>query len=320
MEYKPVVQIAKKQKDNGTWGDNILGVDPARWKIADDVGTVSRYRRLVELGVPSAERPFRIADRVLYRLLSRDEAHELTFEFRKAAKSSPELTTWVRSAMREAAATALAQGGQVEDPRVRGAAHRIASDVSQFLRSELAEKPLIRRGSRTILHPEAHPPTIFSVAMVALMPNLQRERAGFVERLAAFLAKPAAKRDYVIVVGKKVVKPVFQLLGDPIQADGAGHPKDLALALHWIELLARLGTVQSSEMAVRVLARLLKECDDRGVWTPKSLRTLPKSPSKLAAFAFPLEADGKTPERRQADVTFRLALIAKLAGWQLEFV
>ena len=320
LDQKAVVQILRKQKPNGTWGDNILGVHPVRWKILDDVGTVSRYRRLVELGVPASERAFRLTDRLFYRLLSKDDAPELMFEFRKAGKASPDLATWVRGAMREAATTALAQAGQVEDPRVRGAAHRIASDVSQFLRSELADKPLIRRGNRTILHPAACPPTVFSVAMVALMPNLQRERAGFVERLTAFLAKPTAKREYVVVVGKKAVKPVFQLLGDPIQADSAGHPKDLALALHWIEVLVRLGALHTSETAQRVLARLLKECDGQGVWAPKSLRSLPKSPSKLADFAFPLELEGKTPERRQADVTFRLALIAKLAGWQLEFV
>lgn len=320
LAQREVVQIARKQKSNGTWGDSILGVDPARWKILDDVGTVSRYRRLIELGTPATDRTFRLTERLFYRLLSKDDAPELMFEFRKAGKASPELVTWVREAMREAAATALAQAGQLEDPRVRGAAHRIASNVSQFLRSELADKPLIRRGSRTVLHPEAYPPTIFSVAMVALMPNLQRERAGFVERLTGFLAKPAGKREYVVVVGKKVVRPVFQLLGDPIQADSAGHPKDLPLALHWIEVLVRLGALHSSETARRVLARLLKECDAHGVWAPKTLRSLPKSPSKLADFAFPLEADGKTPERRQADVTFRLALIAKLAGWQLEFV
>lgn len=320
MSYKPVTQIIKKQKPSGTWGDNILGLDPARWKVLDDLGTVSRYRRLVELGVPATERALRLAERQFYRLLSRDEAPELTFEFKKAAKSSPELAACVRSMMREAATTALAQAGHVEDPRVRGAAHRIASDVSQFLRSELAEKPLIRRGRRTVLHPAAYPPTLFSVSMVALMPNLQRERAGFVERLAAFLAKPAMKREYVLLVGKKVAKPVFQVLGDPIQADSAGHAKDLPLALHWIELLVRLGMLHSSETAQRVLARLLRDCDEQGVWAPKNLRTVPKSPSRLANFAFPLEPDGKTPERRQADVTFRLALTAKLAGWQLEFV
>ncbi len=320
LQQKSVVQLVRKQRLNGTWGDNILGVDPIRWKILDEVGTVSRYRRLVELGVPTTDRPFRLAERLFYRLLSKDEAPELMFEFRKAGRSSPELAAWVRGAMREAATAALAQAGQHEDPRVRGAAHRIASDVSQFLRSELADKPLIRRGSRTILHPEASPPTVFSVAMLAVMPNLQRERAGFVERLTAFLARPAAKREYVVVVGKKVVKPVFQLLGDPIQTDSAGHAKDLPLALHWIELLVRLGALHTSESAQRVLARLLKECDDQGVWAPKSLRSIPKSPSKLADFAFPLEVDGKTPEHRQADVTFRLTLIAKLAGWQLEFV
>ncbi len=320
LNYKPVTQIIRKQKSNGTWGENILGIDPGRGKVLDDIGTVSRYRRLVELGVPASERALRLAERQFFRLLSRDEAPELTFEFKKATKSSAELAAWVRSVMREAAATALAQAGHVEDPRVRGAAHRIASDISQFLRSELAEKPLIRRGSRTVLHPEAYPPTLFSVGMLALMPNLQRERAGFVERLTAFLAKPAGKRQYVVLVGKKVVRPVFQLLGDPIQTDSAGHAKDLPLALHWIELLVRLGMLHSSETAQRVLARLLKECDERGVWAPKNLRALPKSLSKLANFSFPLEADGKTPERRQADVTFRLALTAKLAGWQLEFV
>jgi hypothetical protein len=320
LTFKPVVRIIKKQKANGTWGDNILGIDPARWKLVNDAGTVSLYRRLVEFGLPTPERPFRLADRVFYRLLSRDESTELAFEFKKAARSSPELMAWARGTMREGATAALAQAGQVEDPRVRGAAHRVASDVSQFLRSEVAEKPFIRRGSRTILHPDAYPPTIFSVSMVAFMPNLQRERAGFVERLASYLARPAAKRPYVIVAGKKTVKPVFQLLGDPIVADSAGHPKDLPLALHWIELLARLGMLQSSETAQRVLTRLLRECDEQGLWSPKNLRTLPRSPSGLSSFAFPLEADGKTPERRQSDVTFRLALIAKLAGWQLEFV
>ncbi len=318
--YRPVAHLIRKQKANGTWGDNILGVDPATWRVGADVGTVSRYRRLVELGLPAGERPFRLADRVLFRLLSRDESPELDFEFKRAAKGNPELGRYARAMMRQAATVALAQAGQVEDPRVRGAAHRIASDVSQFLRSELADKPLIRRGSRTVLHPEAHLPTIFSVGMVAFMPNLQRERAGFVERLTTYLAKPASKRTYVIQVGKRVAKPVFHLLGDPIAADSAGHPKDLPLALHWIELLARLGMLHTSETAQRVLARLLKDCDESGLWMPKSLRTLPRSPSRLADFAFPLEADGKSAAARQADVTFRLALIAKLAGWQLEFV
>ena len=310
--------MAKRQKANGTWGDNILGVDPGRGRVLPDGGTLGRYRTLVEFGLPPGDRVFKLSERVFFRLLSRDEAPELLFEFKKAGKVDGGVAAWVRTRMREGAAATLAHGGLPDDPRVRGAAHRVASDVSQFLRSELSEKPFIRRGGRTVLHPDAYPPTLFSVSMFAFMPSLQRERAGFVDRLAAFLARPAGKRAAVMQVGKRSYKPTHELFGDPLTVDAAGRTADIPLALHWIEILVRLGVLQTSETAQRALLRLLKECE-RGVWSPKGLRALPKCPSNLASFAFPLEADGKTVERRQADVTFRLALIAKLAGWQLVY-
>lgn len=320
MSYKRVVQVLKKQKDDGIWAGNILGIAPAKAQGIKDVGTVAQYRHLLELGVPRDERVYRRADRAFYRLLSRDTDPKLMYEYRKAAKTNSQLEGWARDLMREAATAALAQGGQDEDPRVRGSAHRIATNVSQFLRSEAAEKPIARKGSRNILQPGVHPPTVFSAAMIAFMPHLQRERAGFTDRFGDFLAQPAPKRTYSIQVGRKIIKPIFHLLGDPLQADGAGNPKDLPFALHWIELLVRLGALERSATAQRILTRLLKDCDDDGVWNPKNLRGIPRSPSGLADFAFPLELDGQAAERRKTDVTFRLALVAKLADWELQFV
>ncbi len=320
LDYKRVSQTLKKQKDDGVWAANILGIAPAKAQGIRDVGTVAQYRHLLELGVPRDVRAFRLTDRVFYRILSRDTDPALSFEYQKAAKANPALGIWARDLMREAATAALAQAGQADDPRNRGSAHRIATAISQFLRSELAEKPIVRKGSRNILHPEAHPPTLFSVAMIAYMPNLQRERAGFLDRLGAFLTKPAGRRTYVIQIGRKVIKPIFHLLGDPLQADSSGRPKDLPFALHWIELVIRLGMLEKSAMAQRVLVRLLKDCDESGVWNPKNLRAIPKSASGLADFALPLESDAKTLERRKADVTFRLALLAQLAGWELDYV
>ncbi len=319
-QYKGVTQTAKKQRANGTWAGNILGLAPAKAQDIKDVGTVSQYRHLVEMGLPRGFRSMRLAERVLFRLLSRDGDPSLLFEYQKAAKTLPPLGTWARGLFREAATAALAHAGHIEDPRVRGAAHRISTNVSQFLRSELSEKPLVRKGSRNILHPGANPPTLFSVAVVAYMPGLRRERAGFIDRLGHYLAQPASKRTYVIQVGRKVIKPVFHFLGDPLKADTAGNAKDLPFALHWIELLVRMGMLVSSPTAQRILYRLLSDCDDRGIWSPRNLRSIPKSPSKLADFAFPLEADTRKPEQRQVDVTFRLAHIAKLAGWELEYV
>jgi len=320
LECKQVQQVLKKQRKSGLWGENVLGLAPNKVAGYKDVGTISQYRRLLELGVPRDERAFRLADRFLFRLLSRDESPEMLAEFRTAAKANAELGLWCREQFREGAAVALAQAGLIEDPRVRGAAHRVASQVSHFLRSELADKPLVRRANRNVLHPEARPPTTLSMALLAYMPSLQRERAGFVERLTSFLSQPAPKKTYVITIGRKVVQPVYQLLGNPLEADRSGMPKDLPLALHWIELLVRMEMLHTNEIAVKILTRLLSDMDRNGVWAPKSLRSLPKSKSRLADFMFPLEQDGKTMERRQADVTFRLALIAKLSGWTLEFV
>jgi hypothetical protein len=316
---KQVALAFKKQKKNGTWGDGILGLGVQRGATARDVGTVSEYRFLAELGVPTEERAMRLAERVFFRLLSRDEDPSLLFEFAKPTKGNLEQAMWARGVMRQGATAALAHAGHIEDPRVRGAAHRMATDISAFLRSELVEKPFIRKGARTILHPLANPPTMLAVATIAYMPSLQRERAGFVERLGVYLAQPAPKRPYAIQTGKKAVKPMFQVLGDPLVADSAGRPKDLPLALHWIELLARLGQINSSPTAQKILSRLLSECDGQGIWNPPNLRTLPKSPSRLAEFYFPLESDSKDPDQRKVDVTFRLALIAKLAGWALEY-
>jgi hypothetical protein len=225
---------------------------------------------------------------VLFRLLSRDEDPALLFEFQKSVKADPEAEAWARGIMREAAAAALAEAGYGEDPRLRGAGHKIASAISQFLRSPLAEKPFLKAGKQMALHPEAHPPSWYSVAMLASMPNLQRERAGFTERLGRYLAEPAPKKAFVIQVGKKTVKPRHLILGDPIEADAKGVPKDIPLALHYIELMARMGALEWAPVATRVLGRLVKDLDENGVWSPKNLRSLPKADNKITHHYYPL--------------------------------
>jgi hypothetical protein len=317
---KTALAIVKKQKDNGIWAGNLLGLAPSAAQGIKDVGTIAQHRRLLQLGYPKSGRPFKLADRVLFRLLSRDEDPFLQFEFQKLAKDAPLAAEWAREQMREAATAALAEAGYLEDPRIRGAAHKIATLVSQYLRSPLADKPFIKQGAKVVLDPEAHPPSWYSVAMIAAMPNLQRERAGFTERLGQYLAQPTPKKAFVIALGKKTVKPDMLLLGDPIEADSKGNAKDIPLALYFIELLARIGALHTAPVATKVLHRLLADCDEHGVWHPKGLKTMPKAVHKITYHWYPLFPDGKTPESRLVDVTFRLALIAKLLGWQLEYV
>lgn len=320
LESKASLAIVKKQKDTGVWGGNLLGLAPSAAQGIKDVGTVPQYRRLLQLGWPRDSRPFKLADRILFRLLSRDESPELLFEYQKLVGGEPAAAEWVRSLLREGASCALAESGHEDDPRLRGSAHRIASAVSQFLRSPLAQKPFVKSGKNLLLHPEAHPPSWYSVAMVAAMPTLQRERAGFTERLGNYLAQSAPKKVFAVQLGKRLLKPIHFLLGDPIEADAKGMPKDIPLALHYIELLARIDALHTAPGATKVLARLLKDCDDRGVWSPKGLRSQPKAANKITYHYYPLQPDTRAAASREADVTFRLGLIAKLLGWSLEFI
>jgi hypothetical protein len=310
MEYKGVTQLIRKQRDNGTW----LG------KILEAGTTIDSYRRLLEFGIPPTHRSFQVANRVLYRLLSRDPDPLLRFEFKKDAKADPAYDQWSRDMMRQAATACLAKADEDGDPRVRGSAQRIANSVSAFLRSDLAQSPFIKSGSRHVLNPEAYPPTVYAVSVLARMPSLQRERAGFADRLAVYVTKPAPKKAYWVKAGKKSMKPGCYILGDPLQLESTGRPKDIPFALHWLELLARLDLVHTSASAQRAVTRMLRDCNEEGIWNPKGLRAVPSSSSGAADFAFPLETDTKSATSRRVDVTFRLALIAKLLGLELEFV
>lgn len=312
-----VRHIARKQKDSGVWGGNLLGISPNKTTGIKDVGTVPQFRRLVELGVSRESRAQRLASRLLFRLVSRDGDPALLFEYGRYGAAEPGAEPWIRMILREAAAAALAHAGYGDDPRVRGAAHKILNEVSQFARSELAHNPFVRSGRSWILHPEARPPTIFSVDLLAHLPAVQRERAGLVERLGSYLAGPPPKKAFVVNAGKRQLKPVFLLFGDPLRVSAAGHADDLPFALHWMELLARLGVLHLSPTAAKAWTRLEKETGEQGVWRPRNLRSLPRSTSPWAYHMFPLEPDTKKPEARFADVTFRMALIARLAGWEL---
>jgi hypothetical protein len=278
----------KKQKDTGVWGGNLLGVTPNKAAGIKDVGTIHQYLRIAELRWSRESRPHRLGSRLLLRLLSRDPDPKLLFEFVKYSAAEAGVEPRVRQVIREAAAAALAASGFGDDPRVRGAAHAVANQISTF-----------------------------SVALLAHLPAVQRERAGLIERLGAYLGQPTAKRVFGIVCGKKVLKQSFVLLGDPLRVTASGQTDDVPFALYWLELLARLGILRHSTSTPKFWARLAKDCDADGVWHPKNLRSLPKRVLPWSYHSFPLEGDAKSIESRQSDVTFRMALIARLAGWEI---
>jgi hypothetical protein len=315
-----VSAVTTRQQETGLWGASFLAWQQSTRDNTDETGSVAQYRRLLQLGVPTTTRPFRLADRVLFRTLSRDDDPLLYGEFFDGTIDDPDAAEWYRNLIREGAAAGLAEAGYEQDPRLRGAAHKIISAVSAFLRSDIVEDPLIPRGgSAWQLNPEATPPSWWSVAMLAAMPTLQRERAGFVERLGQYLALPPVTQSFMITVGNTTLRPTHLMLGDPIELDSKGAVKDVPLALHFTELLAGLGQLHASPSAQAFLESLLVDLDPDGIWHPKNLRSQPKAVSPVTYHCWPLANDDGELASRQADITFRLALIAKRLGWHLEY-
>src|SRR2546428_14098593 len=111
--------------------------------------------------------------------------------------------------------------------------------------------------------------------MLAFMPAVQRERAGFLERLAAYFSVPTPRRSFFILAGKKIFRPLFEILGDPLHADAQGRITDVPFAVYWLELLAPVGIVPQVPSAAKVLARLFSDGDGQGIWSPAGLGGVP---------------------------------------------
>jgi hypothetical protein len=253
---------------------------------------------------------------VLFRLLAEDNDADQLYEFRAECGDDPDLIHRARGILREAAAAALAHAGYEGDPRLRGAARRILGRVDAYLASPLAEKPWVRVGNRQVLAPEANPPSMNVLTMVAHMPLFRSENHSQIDRLLKCISQPLPRQEAFQLVGKHIVLQPHLVLGDPLAsrniADG-----DVPFALTWLELMARLGFLRRNESWVSLFDRFLDDRDRDFVWHPHRGSAKPQSTNPDVWAQFPLD-DGTEGEDRWSDVTFRLGLIARLLGRPIE--
>lgn len=319
--YRPAITLAVTQAADGTWGGSMLTVPGPRARGFHGVGTINAVRRLLEYGWERESPPLLQARRVLFRLLAEDDDPGYLFELAPRAGRSapdPEVVAHGRGILREAAAAALAQAGYEPDPRLRGAARRITERIDTYLRSPFAQKPFVRAGNQHVLAPGSAPPSIFALHMLAFMPTFCSEHYDVMESLYAHLSQPQPRPVPAMVVAKKVVAQPHLVLGDPLPHRTAADA-DLPATLYWMELLARLGLLRRNDNWSRLFERLLDDRDASGVWRlPRRTVTL-RSTNPFVWPTFPLDPDA-TPESIVGEVTFRLGLIARMAGRPIEVV
>jgi hypothetical protein len=315
--YRPALLLALGQSLDGTWGRSLLGVPSVRSAGFEGVGTINAVRRLLEYGWEADSPPLLRARRLLFRLLAEDDDPAYLFDFAKA-RNDEDLARRGRAILREAAAAALAQAGYEGDPRLRGAARRILDRVNDYLRSPLAQKPWVRVGNKQVLPAEAAPPSIYALTMLAYMPLFRAEHHEALDRLYRHLTQPWPRQESMQLVGSEIVPQPHLVLGDMLPHRNAVDA-DVPWALTWLELMARLGFLRRNESWTKLFERFLDDRDREGVWHPHKGTEMPRSTNPFVWPSFPLEHDAEGDDR-WTDVTFRLGLIARLAGRQIDLV
>jgi hypothetical protein len=273
---------------------------------------------MLEYGWDRESPPLVRVRRLLFRLLAEDDDPAYLFEFATKGKPDEEMSRRGRAILREAAAAALAQAGYEGDPRLRGAARRILDRINSYLKSPLAQKPWIRVGNRQVLAPEATPPSIHALTMLAHMPFFRSEYHEHIERLYTFLTQPLPRQESAQVVGTSIVVQPHYVLGDVLPHRNAVDA-DVPAALMWLELMARLGFLRRNEGWTKLFDRFADDCDRTGVWHPHKGMAMPRSASPYVWPMFPLD-DSTTGDERWADVTLRIGIIARAASRPIELV
>jgi hypothetical protein len=323
LGYKPAMLLALSQAADGSWGRTMLGIPGAKVDPADPfegVGTISAVRRLLEYGWGADSPPLDRVRRLLFRMLAEDEDPAYLYEFAQTGTgmTDEDRNRRGRAILREAAACVLAQAGYESDPRLRGAARRIIERINGYLKSPLAQKPWVRVGNRQVLAPDATPPSIHALTMLAFMPQFRSEHHEHVERLYLYLTQPLPRQESAQLVGSAIVMQPHLILGDLLPHRNVVD-SDVPFALMWMETLARLGFLRRHETWLRLFERFLDDRDRGGVWHPHKGTAAPRTTNAFAWSTFPLE-ERVAGDERYVDITFRLGLIARILGRPIDLV
>jgi hypothetical protein len=317
LSHRPALKLAVAQTRDGMWSHSILSVPSKHSSDFANVGTIPAVRRLAEYGWSAESPPLILARRLLFRLLAEDNDPAFTFELGTKTRDD-DLVRRARGVFREAAAATLAQAGYENDPRLRGAARRILERVVNYLNSPLGEKPWMRVGNTHVLAPESAPPSIYTLTMLAHMPIFRHEHFSEVERIYDWITQPLPRQEALQLFGKKMVPQPHLIMGDVLPHRNAVEA-DVPFALMWLETMARLNFLRRNEGWMKLYERFVDDRDRTGVWHPHKGTDRPLTTHPWAWSTFPLD-DGAGQESKWADVTFRVGLIGRLLGREIELI
>jgi hypothetical protein len=154
--------------------------------------------------------------------------------------------------------------------------------------------------------------------MLAYMPIFRHEHFSEVERIYDWITQPLPRQEAIQLFGKKMVPQPHLIMGDVLPHRNAVDA-DVPFALMWLETMARLNFLRRNDGWMKLYERFVDDRDRTGVWHPHKGTDRPVTTSPWAWSTFPLD-DGAGQESKWADVTFRIGLIGRLLGREIELI
>jgi len=312
-EYRPALQLARKQKKDGSWGGSIHAADPRKFQNCLE----NALGMLLEYGWSRDVKPVRDAARVMRSFLTAKKDLKL-YEFTKLVKADTRRETYYRCFLRVLALGLLIRAGYLDQKSRQGilellemTAGFVEDPVSRDPVEEIgADHPLIRAAAWRDGYPFI--PDRYALQVFAYSPWL----------LGGELAKVRLKKifDYVMSEGYQRLAPGLGLVKTAKGSFVKGHgirfrPLDfyqkngnIDELLVNLELLARLGLVNRYPLLMAHLEWLQSQQGKEGRW---SLPTKLWSDTSRWSTLLRLEKDWRSPARKEADMTFRVLLILK---------
>lgn len=307
------LRIADAQGKGGLWNNAMLAAPDG----SDDMsamGTIQAFCRLLEYGWSEEMPELKVSTRTLFRILTEDEDPALLFEFKDSVQCDLDVER-TRNLLREASASALAQAGYEEDPRLRGMARKILQRIDNFVTSSFFKSPWAKIGKTHVLLEGSSPPSVYALTMLAHMPAFCSEHHAVMDRLYQYLTQTPVTAEPAQLYGRSIVSEPHAIVGDPFHAFHT-KPIDVPLALFWLETMARLGFLEQNNNWMQLFMQFLEWLHDDGVTRPEGDRFVFKGQSPLLWYYYPLEED-TSGDRKFIDVNFRLGLVAQYLGWKI---
>ncbi|MCU0229965.1 MAG: hypothetical protein MUC67_01165 [Acidobacteria bacterium] len=306
-------QEMRYQRQDGSWGGVALGGDPRK----NERSTERTLWWLYELTWDRESKEVRNAAKMLKSFLTHKKEIPL-FEFKAQVKQDPLRERHYRWLLKIAALPLLARGGYLED-KVFDAVEELMNNVMSFVSDPVSRRPVEHVGvGLPQLRPEAFRehyvfiPDVYILRTFAHVPMmLDSQRARNILKKIFDYVLSADYQDLGYDIGsirtaRGSIPRSFGIQLRPIEEyTEKGNLEEL---FYLLEQFARLGLINRYPVLMGYLDWLLGQQQKDGRWDlpQKYFGAKPLYQSWVR-----LEKDWKSPNRRIADVTFRIMLILR---------